>query len=107
MEKFIEMLKEKGVIARLQRTVNAVPSPENASDEEIKEQVDSAVGTIILMELSRDDELNECFDECAVDMFMTAVVKTLDIKKDPDAQEQSFEALMNKLIGTIIGTLFE
>lgn len=107
MNKFIELLKEKGIVDKLQNTVNRVPIPVNVPDEKRKALLNSAIGQIILMEVKMDEELNDCFDECAIDMFLKAVIEELDIKKDPETEGQSIEDFMKNMLTDIVNTLFE
>lgn len=103
MKKFIELLKEKGIVERIQETVNCVPTTCEGCDE--TECNNDAIKAILMMECERCDDLDEAFIEGATDMFLDAVVKDLDIKKDPDAKEISIEELMTKALAGIVANI--
>lgn len=104
MKEFIDLLKEKGIVDKIQKTVNSVPMPcKDCDDEECSPN--RAIQHILFMECERDEELMMTMLDGAVDMFLEAVTKELDIKKDPDAKETSMDEVISSLVATIISKI--
>lgn len=83
MNKFIEILKEKGIDKDMQDSVDRVTSffHGNASQAVI----DKSVKQIIEISIGRDDVLKEAFCEYSYENGINAVIKELDIKYNPDS----------------------
>ena len=69
MNQFIELLKKKGIVEKLQRSVD----------------IDKSIKLIIQLEIHRDEELTDAFVDVFADLALEQVVKELDIKYNPES----------------------
>ena len=83
MSKVVELLKEKGIVDRMQKWVDKTITlyPEGVSQSEI----DEAVRGIFGLEMSRDGDIEDAFAEYSYDLAMDRIVKELGIKYNPDS----------------------
>lgn len=84
MSKVMEMLKEKGIVERLQHSVNSVTSLNGGNVPQ--EDIDKSIGMILCLELERNPDLGDAFAEYAHDLAMKQLVKELGIKYDPESE---------------------
>lgn len=83
MNQFIELLKKKGIVEKLQRSVDRCAAlyggdvPQGGIDKSIK--------LIIQLEIHRDEELTDAFVDVFADLALEQVVKELDIKYNPES----------------------
>lgn len=83
MNQFIELLKKKGIVEKLQRSIDrcATLCGGNVPQEEI----DKSIKLIIQLEIHRDEELTDAFIDVFADLALDPIVKELDIKYNPES----------------------
>lgn len=84
MKEFIELLKEKGIVDKLQTSVNVVPPPVNVSPEKVQELMNEAIKECLEYSITKDKELMNKFSEIAIEMAFEALIKELNIQRDPN-----------------------
>ena len=98
MDKFIEELHKKGTVKNIQRAVDLAPEP----TDEIRE---NAIRKILLMEMCQNSSLEDIFVSESTEMAISAVIKRLDIKKDPNAKPTRFDEAIVELAEIITANI--
>ena len=83
MNQFIELLKKKGIVEKLQRSVDRCAALYGGDVPQ--GEIDKSIKLIIQLEIHRDEELTDAFVDDFADLALEQVVKELDIKYNPES----------------------
>lgn len=102
MSKFTKLIKEKGILEKIQNTVDKVGA---IHGDVVQEDVDVGVKRILESEIRHDEELEEAFTEYAYEVGLDAVVKELHITFNPDSDAARNISDHDRMIHSISGLL--
>lgn len=102
MSKFVELIKEKGILEEIQNTVDKVGA---IYGDVVQEDVDTGVKRILESEIRHDEELEEAFAEYAYEFGLDAIVKELHITFNPDSDASRNISDHDRMIHSISGLL--
>lgn len=83
MNQFIELLKKKGIVDKLQRSIDRCVAL--YGEDVPQEDIDKSIKLIVQHEIHRDEELMDAFVDFFAESALEQVVKELDIKYNPES----------------------
>lgn len=102
MSKLAELIKEKGILEKIQNTVDKMCVLAGKSPQK---SIDFAVRDILENELHEDEELEKAFAEYAYEVGLDAVVEELHITFNPDSDAARNISDHDRMIHSISGLL--
>ena len=99
MSKILDLIREKGIDQKLQKSVNKAAYLCNGDIPQ--EITDDAVKSILSFEIDTNADLAEAFAEYAYDLGMNSLVKELDIKHNPESDIAKNHSEHDQLIRSI------